>query len=76
MEYRLIGEVMPAVEMRLRQGEAIYTQSGGMSWMSEGIEMSTNARGGIMKGLGRMFSGESFFMTTYSAMQDGVTIGF
>lgn len=44
MEYRLIGEVMPAVEMRLRQGEAIYTQSGGMSWMSEGIEMSTNAR--------------------------------
>lgn len=29
-----------------------------------------------MKGLGRMFSGESFFMTTYSAMQDGVTIGF
>ena len=48
MEYRLIGEVMPAVEMRLRQGEAIYTQSGGMSWMSEGIDMTTNARGCLL----------------------------
>lgn len=58
---------MPAVTVRLEQGESIYTQSGGMSWMSDGIEMDTNLRGGLFKGLGRMFSGESLFMATYTA---------
>ena len=30
------------------------------------IKMETNTKGGIMKGLGRVLSGESFFMTTYT----------
>lgn len=76
MQYRIIGKVMPAVEVKLDRGESMYTQSGGMAWMSDGIGMSTNARGGLMKGLGRMFSGESFFMTTYASQRDGAYIGF
>ena len=59
MKYRIIGTTIPAVEIKFdAPGETMYTQSGGMSWMSEGISMSTNTRGGFMKGLGRMFSGE------------------
>ncbi|MFV0528494.1 MAG: TIGR00266 family protein [Lachnospiraceae bacterium] len=76
MKYKLIGEVMPAVEIVMNRGDSMYTQSGGMAWMSQDMEMTTNARGGVMKGLGRMFSGESFFMTTYTARSDDSVIGF
>ena len=35
--------------------------------MSDKVKMDTNMKGGFMKGLGRMFSGESLFMATYTA---------
>ena len=38
--------------------------------------MKTNTRGGIMKGIGRMFSGESLFMANYTATRDNATIAF
>lgn len=77
MRYRIIGDTMPAVEIEFdAPGESMYTQSGGMAWMTEGIEMSTNARGGLMKGLGRMFAGESMFMATYRAERAGSSIAF
>jgi uncharacterized protein (TIGR00266 family) len=66
MEYKINGTVMPALEITLKQGESIYTESGGMAWMTDGIDMKTSSRGGIGKALGRMLSGESFFMTTYT----------
>ncbi len=65
MEYQIHGTVMQALEIKLTQGESIYTESGGMAWMTDGIDMSTGTHGGIGKALGRMFSGESFFLTTY-----------
>ena len=49
MEYRITGSIVPAVEIALQAGESMYTQSGGMSWKTEGIEMSTNTRGGLLK---------------------------
>jgi uncharacterized protein (TIGR00266 family) len=67
MEYKIHGTVMQALEIRLEQGESVYTESGGMAWMSDGIDMSTGARGGLGRALGRMFSGESFFLTTYTS---------
>ena len=76
MDYKIVGQTVPVVEMKLNAGETVYTQSGGMAYQSDGIEMSTNARGGIMKGIGRMFSGESMFMANYTAKRDGAVIGF
>ena len=76
MEYKIIGQTVPAVEMTLRQGEVVYTQSGGMTYQTEGIQMKTNARGGVLKSLGRAFSGESIFMAHYSAETDGAKIAF
>jgi uncharacterized protein (TIGR00266 family) len=66
MEYKINGTVMQSLEVRLAQGEAIYTEAGGMAWMSDGIDMQTSGRGGIGKSIGRMLSGESLFMTTYT----------
>lgn len=76
MKYELIGTTVPAVEVELNAGESMYTQSGGMVWQTEGIEMKTNTKGGLMKGLGRMLAGESLFMATYTASKDGAKIAF
>lgn len=77
MQYRILGNTMPAVEVMFDQpGESMYTQSGGMAWMSEGVEMDTNTRGGLLKGVGRMFAGESLFMANYTASKPGATIAF
>ena len=74
MHYRVFGAPMPAVSLTLEQGESIYTQSGGMTWMSEHISMETNMKGGLFKGIGRMFAGESLFMATYTAQRPGEEI--
>jgi uncharacterized protein (TIGR00266 family) len=66
MEYQIKGTVMQTLEVRLAQGEAIYTESGGMAWMMGDIEMKTSGRGGLGRMLGRALSGESLFLTTYA----------
>ena len=76
MEYKVVGKTVPAVEVTLQKGETMFTQSGGMFWMTDGIEMNTNTRGGFMKGLGRMFAGESMFMAHYTAHADNAQIAF
>lgn len=77
MRYAIIGNTMPAVEILFdAPGETMYTQSGGMAWMSEGIEMESNMKGGLGKSIGRMFGGESLFMATYRAQRAGAKIAF
>ena len=66
MEFTIHGSVMQALEITLQQGESIFTESGGIAWMSDGIGMKTSSRGGLGKAVGRMLAGESFFMTTYT----------
>lgn len=66
MDYRLEGEDMPSLEIKLKQGESVYTESGGMAWMSGNIEMKTEGKGGLGAMLGRSLSGESMFLTTYT----------
>ena len=76
MNYNIIGKPMPIVELKMNKGESVYTQSGAMCWMSEGMKMSTNMKGGFMKSLGRLFTGESLFMVTYEAERDNADISF
>ena len=44
--------------------------------MDDGFEMNSNSHGGIMKGIGRAFAGESIFMTTYTSTKDDTEIAF
>lgn len=67
MQYKIFGESLPAVTLTLNAGESIYTQSGGMTWMTAGVQMDTNMKGGLLKGLGRMLTGESLSIATYTA---------
>jgi uncharacterized protein (TIGR00266 family) len=74
LNYKIFGENLPAVAITLDAGESIYTQSGGMTWMDSKITMTTNMQGGFMKGLGRMLSGESLFMATFTSNAPGQEI--
>ena len=76
METKILGGSLPVVTCKLKKGESIITESGGMSWMDEGIKMTTSTNGGIMKGLGRALAGESIFMNIYTAEKDDVEISF
>lgn len=71
MQYKIVGEPMPAVICELQNGESMITERGSMSWMSPNMEMRTNA-GGVGKALGRLFSGESIFQNTYTANGAGM----
>lgn len=76
MQYSIIGDIMPAVECTLNRGEAMYTQSGAMAWMSDGLTVDSNIKGGLGRGIGRMFTGESLFMATYTSQCDNAKIAF
>lgn len=44
--------------------------------MSDGFQLDSNVKGGLMKGFGRMLSGESLFMATYTATRPDSRIAF
>lgn len=76
MKYEIHGTTLQTLDIYLNQGESVFTESGGMAWMTGDIRMETNTRGGLMKGLARSFSGESLFLTTYSCHGPGGLITF
>ena len=66
MQYKIFGTTLQTLDIILKAGESVFTESGGMAWMRGNIDMSTDTRGGLLKGLARTLSGESLFLTTYS----------
>jgi uncharacterized protein (TIGR00266 family) len=65
MQYKISGSLMESVDIHLKQGESVYTESGGMAWMRGSFDMDTSTRGGLGTGIGRVLAGESLFLTTY-----------
>lgn len=76
MEFKIFGETFPVVILTMRKGESVFTESGGMAWMSDGFEMKTSTEGGLLKGIARVLAGETFFMTTYTCNRDSGKIAF
>lgn len=76
MDAKIVGESLPLVSCKLAKGESVITEAGGMSWMDDGIKMTTSTNGGIMKGLGRALAGESLFMNIYTAEKNDAEITF
>ncbi len=60
MQYEIKGDVMQSVEVTLVQGQSVRTESGGMAWIRGDVHMETKMPGGLMGGLMRKVSGESF----------------
>ncbi len=66
MKHELQGGNLPVALITIDPGEALVTERGGMAWMTPNLEMDTNMKGGLLKGLGRAASGESIFLNTYT----------
>lgn len=65
IEYQIYGNDLQLVEIELDPGEGVRAEAGAMTYMEDGIEMQTGTGGGIFKGLKRMITGESFFITSF-----------
>ncbi len=65
IDYKLYGDDMQMVEIELDPGEIVRAEAGAMMYMELEIKMQTSTGGGILKGLKRMITGESFFITSF-----------
>ena len=67
MEYKITGENLQLVTVQLNPGEKIYAEAGAMVYMSGNTQMEAKMRGGLMKGIGRKFAGETAFLTEFGS---------
>jgi uncharacterized protein (TIGR00266 family) len=72
LDYQIVGTTLQAVILQIEPGQQVFSETGGMAWMSGNVVMNTNTGGG--GGLGgmlggmvkRAISGESLFIIDYS----------
>lgn len=74
MRYSIEGGSLPVVICQLEPGERMISEAGGRTW-ARGDVITETVSGGSKKALGRMFSGESLFMSQYTA-NSNAEIGF
>ncbi|HEV2218402.1 MAG TPA: TIGR00266 family protein [Candidatus Dormibacteraeota bacterium] len=72
MEPKIIGTVLPVLELNMQPGDKVFAESGQLSWMSMAIQMQTSTTaggqsGGLFGALGRAVAGGTLFMTEYTA---------
>ena len=67
MRYSIVGNSLPAVIIQLDPGETILSEAGARTWSRGNVATENKAEGGLGKSLGRVFSGESLFMSRYTA---------
>ncbi|HUX87128.1 MAG TPA: AIM24 family protein [Chloroflexota bacterium] len=71
MDHRIIGTVLPVLEITLDPGESIVSEPGELSWISGSIDLRTSTQIDGAKGLfgvlKRAVAGGGIFMTEYSA---------
>jgi len=72
MESKIVGTVMPVLELSMQPGDRVFAESGELAWMSMAIQMQTGTsvggqQGGFLGALGRAMAGGTLFMTEYTA---------
>ena len=75
MDYKVNGSLLPYVECNLKKGESISAEAGAMLYMNPKIEYKVKS-GGIKKMFGRAFTGESMFLSKFTATEDDSKISF
>lgn len=65
IDYTIYGDDLQMVEIELDPNEGVRAEAGTMMYMDNGIQMQTGTEGGLFKGLKRMVTGESFFITSF-----------
>lgn len=72
MDHKILGTVLPVLEINLAPGEGVFAESGELGWISMAIQMRTSTsaggqQGGLFGVLGRAIAGGTVFMTEYTA---------
>ena len=71
MDYAIEGgSTFPLVRVTLNAGDAIKAERGAMVALSQGAELKGKMDGGLKRSIGRMFTGESFFLQSIEANTD------
>src|SRR5436853_2881973 len=73
MESKIVGTVMPVLELSMQPNDKVFAESGELSWMTMTIQMQTGTsvggqQGGFLGALGRAMAGGTLFMTEYTAV--------
>lgn len=76
MKYKITGDNLQIVTCELEPNERVYAEAGTMVYMSGNMMFEARAKGGVMKGLKRKLSGESFFLTEFTPTQSPGFVGF
>lgn len=76
MKYEIIGDNYQLLNVKLMKGESILSQTKGMLYMNNNIEMTTEVIGGTIKGLKRVTMDESYFITKFISTSDKGEIAF
>lgn len=76
MKYNITGDNLQFVNVEFNPGEMIYSEAGSMVYMSGNVRMEAKATGGVLKGLKRAVTGETFFVTNFHADGGPGLIGF
>lgn len=76
MKTEIIGDDMQAVIATMDKNEEIVAEAGGMMYMKDAVDVSSEMRGGLMKGIMRsVFGGESLFLSVFKST-DAAEVGF
>src|ERR1051326_8561064 len=67
LQYRIHGTVQQTLICDLQTGQMVYSDAGGMSWMSAGVQMNTSSGGGLGGMFKRAISGATVFIVDFSA---------
>ncbi len=68
MKHTITGDNLQFVNVEFDPGELIWAEAGSMVYFSANVQMQARARGGIIQGLKRAVTGESFFVTEFNAV--------
>ncbi len=74
IDYKIVGDDLQAVVITLDPNEQVLAEAGAFFYMTDGVDMQTSMTtdknkgffGNLLKAAGRMVTGESFFVTTFT----------
>jgi uncharacterized protein (TIGR00266 family) len=67
LKYSIVGTLLQSAILELQPGQAIFSETGAMSWMTSNVNMNTTSAGGLGGLLKRAVSGASLFIIDFAA---------
>jgi uncharacterized protein (TIGR00266 family) len=76
MKYEIIGDNQQMAKIDLQPGDGIFAEAGSMVNMSGNMVMESQLKGGVIAGLKRAVTGDSIFLTRFTARDTAGFVSF